>query len=152
MVARKTTSKKSSGASSHSPPDGRGKSPTFFVDRSLGKLVVAQALREAGANVEVHDDHFSQDATDIEWLTVAGKNNWLVLSKDKQIRRNPLEREALASAGVKAFFLTQQGISGPEMAALFVKVLPGMISRASTQTGPFVYTISRAGEFVRIKK
>ena len=46
---------------------------TFFVDRSLGKHVVAVALRSAGARVEVHDDHFSPDATDEHWLTESGE-------------------------------------------------------------------------------
>lgn len=153
MVARKTTSKKSFAANSPSPRSiERLASTVFFVDRSLGKRIVAQALRDAGAVVEVHDDHFPQDATDVEWLTAAGKHNWVVLSKDKQIRRNPLERAAIASASVKAFFLTQQGISGPEMAAIFVQALPGMVSRAVSQPGPFIYTISRAGVLARLKQ
>jgi hypothetical protein len=40
----------------------RGVKPVFFVDRSLGKHVVPGALRAAGARVEVHDDHFPQNA------------------------------------------------------------------------------------------
>ena len=36
--------------------------PVFFIDRSLGRRHVAQALRAAGAVVEIHDDHFPQDA------------------------------------------------------------------------------------------
>lgn len=152
MVARKTTSKKSFAANSHSLRSAeRAASTVFFVDRSLGKRVVAQALRDAGVAVKVHDDHFPQDATDVEWLTAAGKQDWVVLSKDKQIRRNPLERAAIATASVKAFFLTQQGISGPEMASIFVKALPGMVARADSQPGPFIYTISRAGLFTRVK-
>ncbi|MBW4455646.1 MAG: hypothetical protein KME55_24705 [Nostoc indistinguendum CM1-VF10] len=42
--------------------------PIFFIDRALGKKYVADALRSVGANVEVHADHFSPDALDIEWL------------------------------------------------------------------------------------
>ncbi|MCC7485144.1 MAG: hypothetical protein IT529_09135 [Burkholderiales bacterium] len=29
--------------------------------------MVAQTLRDAGAQVEVHDDHFAQATTDVEW-------------------------------------------------------------------------------------
>ena len=39
---------------------------TLFVDRSLGKHLVAEALRLAGAAVEIHDDHFPVDARDVE--------------------------------------------------------------------------------------
>jgi hypothetical protein len=48
--------------------------PVFFVDRSLGKHVVPDALRAAGAHVEVHDDHFAQDALDEVWLPAVGQN------------------------------------------------------------------------------
>jgi hypothetical protein len=37
--------------------------PVLFVDRSLGAHLVPQALREAGATVEVHGDHFAQART-----------------------------------------------------------------------------------------
>ena len=50
----------------------------FFVDRSLGGHVVAQALREAGEQVEVHDDHFARDATDETWLAEVGAKGWIV--------------------------------------------------------------------------
>src|SRR3990170_635119 len=62
MAARKRTSRKSSAASSRSQRDAeRLASLVFFIDRSLGKRVVAQSLRDAGAHVEVHDDYFPQD-------------------------------------------------------------------------------------------
>lgn len=41
--------------------------PTFYIDRCLGKSVAA-ALRAAGADVRVHDDHFAQDARDEDWI------------------------------------------------------------------------------------
>lgn len=61
--------------------------PTLFVDRSLGKGVV-NALRDAGARVEFHDDHFSQDAEDVEWIPKVSENGWVILTKDKHIRRS----------------------------------------------------------------
>lgn len=124
---------------------------TFFIDRSLGGRYVAQALRDAGAQVEIHDDHFPQDAPDVDWLTDVGKRGWIVLSKDERIRRNRVERAALQAAGLRAFFLTQQNITGPEMAALFTSVLRGMVNRAKMQPAPFLYTISRVGNFSRVK-
>ena len=36
--------------------------PVFFIDRALGKRAVAEALRKAGAIVEIHDDHFPPEA------------------------------------------------------------------------------------------
>jgi hypothetical protein len=57
---------------------------TFFLDRSLGKEIVAQALRAAGADVEIHDDHFPPDAKDEDWLTEVGSLGWIVLTKDRR--------------------------------------------------------------------
>lgn len=151
MAGRKRRSKKSSAASSRSRRDAeRLASVVFFVDRSLGKRVVAQSLRVAGARVEVHDDHFPENATDVDWITGAGQRDWIVLSKDEQIRRDPLERDAIKQARVKAFFLTQQGLSGPEMGEIFVRALPGMVRRATRQPGPFIFTVSRSGVFSRV--
>ena len=58
----------------------------FFIDRSLGKIAVATALRNAGARVEVHDDHLPQNAKDKEWLGYVGKRKWVVLTQDDRIR------------------------------------------------------------------
>jgi PIN like domain len=39
---------------------------------------MAGVLRNAGLKVEVHDDHFAQNAPDPEWLTAAGEKDWIV--------------------------------------------------------------------------
>jgi hypothetical protein len=41
---------------------------TFFLDRQLGRHKMAGILRATGLKVEIHDDHFAQDAPDTEWL------------------------------------------------------------------------------------
>lgn len=122
----------------------------LFIDRSLGGRIVADALRSAGATVEVHDDHFRPDTTDAEWLRQVGQRGWVVLLKDARIRRDRFERSALEAANVKAFFLTQQGLTGIEMAQIFVTALEGIRRRAGRQPGPFIYTVSRGGAFNRI--
>lgn len=73
----------------------RLKSVTFFIDRSLGKYTVANALRANGANVEIHDDRFPVDAPDVVWLNEIGRFGWIVLSKDERIRRRSHEITAL---------------------------------------------------------
>ena len=79
---------------------------TFFLDRNLGKHIIADILREAGALVEVHDDHFPAGAKDNEWLPAVGEKGWVVLTKDQRIRYRGLELKALEEAQVKAFVLT----------------------------------------------
>ncbi len=79
MAAPGPTLKRRSGANSGStPPDS---SLIFFVDGSLGQKVIAEKLRGTGVNVEIHDDHFSQNARDQDWLSDVGKRGWMSLRK-----------------------------------------------------------------------
>jgi uncharacterized protein with PIN domain len=78
---------------------------TFFLDRQLGRYKMAGALRKAGLKVEIHDDHFSQNAQDPEWLTVAGKKNWIVVTRDERIRYRVAEKQAIRRARVRAFVI-----------------------------------------------
>jgi uncharacterized protein with PIN domain len=80
---------------------------TFFVDRSLGSVKVAGALREMGLDVVVHDDLFAPDSPDPLWLSKAGGEGWIVLTKDDKIRYRAIEREAYIRAGVRCFVFTQ---------------------------------------------
>jgi predicted nuclease of predicted toxin-antitoxin system len=122
----------------------------FFVDRSLGGKYVVQALRNAGAEIVVHDDVFAFTTPDIEWLAEAGKQGWIVLTKDSAIRRNPLERAMYQEARVRVFALTRKDLGGPEMAEILVRALPGIRKRAREIEPPFLFTISRGGEFARV--
>jgi predicted nuclease of predicted toxin-antitoxin system len=124
--------------------------PVFFVDRSLGGKLVAEALRAAGATVIAHDDAFEQNAKDVEWLAEAGRRGWIVLTKDAAIRRNPREKAMFHAAQVRVFTLARKNLIGAEMATLFVKALPGMSKRAAKTPAPFVFSISRGCEFRRL--
>lgn len=122
---------------------------TLFIDRSLGKRFIADALRAAGADVRVHDDHFPVDAKDEEWLVEAGKHGWIVLTKDRRIRRRPLELTALRKSGVRAFVLSAGNLSGTEMAEVFVKALPKLRRFALKNAAPFVATITEKGAITK---
>lgn len=87
-------------------PSKQPEPPVFFLDRSLGKIRIATALRQAGAIVHIHDDYFPPNAKDEDWLTQVGLNGWIVLTKDHRIRYRNIERTALMRAGVGAFILT----------------------------------------------
>lgn len=95
-----------------------------LLDRSLGKEIIATALRAAGADVRIHDDLFAQDARDQDWLPEVGTKGWTVLTKDSHIKHRLVERTALLEAGVRAFVLVSGNITGSEMATIFVKALP----------------------------
>lgn len=109
----------------------------IFIDRSLGKKI-AVPLREAGAEVFLHDDYFAQDVEDEEWLLEVGRKGWIVLTKDKMIRKRTIEREALLNAKVKAFFFMSGSIPFAEIAQIFVKALPSIKKFVTENEPPFI--------------
>jgi predicted nuclease of predicted toxin-antitoxin system len=116
-----------------------------FLDRSLGKQVIATALRTAGFQVEVHDDHFSADAKDEQWLTEVGRKSWVVLTKDKKIKYRVVELTAVVAANAKVFTLTAGSVQGSEMAAIFIKAMPKIKTYVETNAPPYIVRISKAG-------
>jgi predicted nuclease of predicted toxin-antitoxin system len=122
--------------------------PTLFVDRSLGKGVV-NALRDAGAKVEFHDDHFSQDAEDVEWIPKASENGWVILTKDKHIRRRFHERQAIIDSSARVFTLTSGNMTGAAMASLLVAQLENIEALAASTQAPFVAIVGRDGLDIR---
>ena len=124
---------------------------TFFLDRQIGRYVVASKLRTAGAVVEVHDDHFHQSTPDLVWIPDIAARGWVLISKDQNLRRNPLERAAYQTHRLRGFIVTGKDMSGHELAALLLDCLPQMRRKVARAAGPVLYTISRTGTFTLIK-
>ncbi len=121
-------------------------SAPLLLDEGLGTKAVAEALRKAGATVIVHRDRFAPGTPDEEWLRVAGENGWIVLGKDRAIRRRENERRAVVAARVKLFTLTSAGLSGEEMATAFVRALPRIARISAANAGPLVAAVYRDGK------
>lgn len=114
--------------------------------------MVADALRHAGAAVEIHDDHFRQDAHDVEWLREVGPRGWIVLTREDRIRHRFHERTALIQAGVRAFVLVRRSLSGPAMAAAFVNALPAMQRFVARHQAPFIARVAQTGNVFLLLK
>lgn len=150
MAARTRKLKKRSASSAKPPEGGELGRVTFFVDRSLGSRFVPDALRAAGARVEIHDAHFSLDAEDVDWLSTAGARGWVVLSKVEAIRRRSHEIETLRRANVRAFLLTSAKLNGEQMAMLFSRLALKMARLAVNTSAPFVFAVNSARKFRRL--
>jgi hypothetical protein len=54
-------------------------------------------------------DRFPPDTEDLVWMSALGdEGGWVVISADRRIHRNRLEREAWRQSGLVVFFLTPQ--------------------------------------------
>ncbi|OFV82165.1 MAG: hypothetical protein A2W26_03040 [Acidobacteria bacterium RBG_16_64_8] len=118
----------------------------FFVDHSLGTKQLADALRNAGCAVELHDDHFPPRTKDTDWLAEVARRGWIVLSKDFNIGSNALERVTLFECGVRAFLLSQQDLSGPAQVTAFLQALRRMRNIARSEPPPFIARVSPSGD------
>ena len=118
--------------------------PEFFIDRSLGRRIVPEALRACGLVVhtmaEVYGERVGQGLRDEVWLRDVGERGWVVLMKDVAIRRRPVEREALITGGVRAFCLTNAQLRGEEQARRLV-ANRHRILRQTAQPGPYIYGV-----------
>jgi hypothetical protein len=124
--------------------------PIFFLDRCLGKKIVAERLRSSGLRVEVHADHFPQTESSPEehdgtWLVTAGRKGWVILTKDEKIRRNQIELAALLSARAPTFASTAGNLTGDQLADSFLAAMPQIRRFLKRHRPPFVATVSRLG-------
>lgn len=62
----------------------------FFLDRSLGRKAVPEALRAEGWDVITLAEHYGMPAdeqvADTDWIKEAAQREWPILMKDKRIR------------------------------------------------------------------
>lgn len=120
---------------------------TFFVDRSLGKSIVA-GLRDAGLRVlsmaDIYGERTAQLLADEVWLRDAGENNWVILTKDDAIRRRPAERDALTEAKVRVFCLTNRNLRAAAQTERFLANRHRIV-RQARKPGPYIYGVYKAG-------
>jgi PIN like domain len=115
----------------------------FFTDRDLGAEVFPRILREAGLTVHRHVDHFRPDAPDEEWLPEAARRGWIVLSSDKAILHNPLERDAVMRSGAPLFVLIGGDAPAAALARNFVNTLPAVRRFLAEHAPPFIAKVYR---------
>lgn len=143
----KTKSKKRSASSSAAPPDA----PPLFIDRCAWSKRLGEALSEQGIHFIAHHERFAPACPDEEWLAVAGKEGWIVLTRDKNIRRKPNELKAFRDHHVIAFVLTAGDASAADTAALVTALHPKMIRKAKGAKPPAMFTITLAGGIGTVK-
>lgn len=120
----------------------------FLVDRNLGRRKLPDALRTLGFEVltlaDVYGEHRAQETSDQEWIERAGKENWVVLTKDDRIRYRRVEREAFVAANLRVLCLTNANLRGDEQIERFVGNIDRIVRR-SLKPGPYIFGVYRNG-------
>jgi hypothetical protein len=123
--------------------------PTYFLDANV-PLNVSKALALVRDDIlypgAPNSPILTANVPDVEWLGVAGQQNWVVITKDKKIRTRRWERQALVQAGVRSFCMTAAG-SYPmwETLQLLARRWDDIEEIANTIPGPYIYSVTNAG-------
>jgi hypothetical protein len=98
---------------------------------------VPDALEAAGASVERHDKHFPNPMTpDPEWIADVGAKKWIALTRNRRIRYNTDERDAVMQAGLGLFILS--GTNHSIVAANLVRSLSRVTKYCDSHPRPFI--------------
>jgi hypothetical protein len=115
MSARRSKSKKPSDGSAHSQP--QPEDFVLYLDENLcNSTAILETLTRVDVRFERHLSRFSRGTPDEAWLPMVGRNGWILLTADKRIRYNFLEKRALAQNSVREFVFASGNLSGNDMA------------------------------------
>lgn len=143
----KKRSKKRSASNNAALPD----TPVLFIDRCAWSHKLGEALTKIGAHFIPHHEKFEPACPDEKWLGAVGKQGWIVLTRDKNIRRKPNELRAFREHGVIGFVLTSGDASAADTAALVTAIYPKLMRKARVVKPPAMFSIMLAGAINPIK-
>jgi len=116
----------------------------YWVDRSLGGLIVPNALRTAGVSVKTYADLYTDTTLeDRDWIPEVTARGWVILTKDKAIRRDPVEIAALRRASARYVCLSAKGMRGDEQASCLVEHWGTIDSLVASKKAPLIVTVTR---------
>jgi hypothetical protein len=119
----------------------------LYLDENLHNCKpILDALTQHGVKHERHGQHFLPGAEDTVWLPFVGQQGWVLLTKDKKIRYNELEKAAILQHRVREFYFSSGNHSGADMAAILITALPEMVRAYRKHRPPFIASITKSGK------
>lgn len=135
--------------SNDAPPED---TPVLFIDRDTWSRKLGEALDSANIPFVAHHHRFEPDAPDADWLLEVGKERWIIVTRDKAIRRRPAEIAAVRAAGVHVFALTSGNLSAAESASIIVSAWPHIKRAIANIQPPQLWAVDRSGRVKPIKR
>jgi len=74
-----------------------------------------------------------------------GRSGWLLVTKDKRMRFNELEKAAILRYRVREFYFTSGNYSGAGMALMLITALLDMAKLCRKHGAPFIASIAKSG-------
>lgn len=124
---------------------------TWFVDRSLGRKIVAD-LRAAGFQKSTARISQTTRPTRSGLRKRAVGRGWVVLTKDKAVRRNALESAAILAGDVACFSLGHGNLKAEQMAQAFIAARSRMEKVLRRYDPPLTAAVTSTGHVSLLMK
>jgi hypothetical protein len=111
---------------------------------------VPLALRDSGWAIELHDDHFPQDAKDVDLIPEVARQGWVFVTQDSHIRYRTAEKKAWRDAGLRVFVVVTGNLSAEATTSILEKARARMEAVAAEKSSPFIYRIAKDGSLRRV--
>lgn len=124
----------------------------IFLDRSLPKSV-ATALKAVRSDVQWLEDvdGLTAESPDEEWQELAGRNGWLVVTRDRHISSRPAERAAAEAFDVGLFVIREQrALNRWRLLKIIVCQIDKWEHCFVVTPRPFIYEFTKRGELRRL--
>ena len=125
----------------------------FFVDENYGERLVT-GLRDLGYdNIEHLLENFDRATPDEEWLEYIGERGYVLITRDKMIRRRPNEKAALIRHKIVAFYLIGNSTGTKEISKQLIIAWDRMEGRAKRQKKKGIagaFNVNRRGKITEI--
>ncbi|MCP3911824.1 MAG: hypothetical protein GY713_12815 [Actinomycetia bacterium] len=120
--------------------------PVFFLDRGLGRFLVADTIRRRGYEVlpmaDVYPGGEDERVPDDDWILRPDEEGWVALTKDYSVIRDHID--TLAQTSLRVFALNNANLTGPRMSERFDIHLNRIVQRAA-KPGPYLYVVGSKG-------
>ncbi|MFP3466721.1 hypothetical protein [Leifsonia sp. SIMBA_070] len=116
----------------------------FFLDRGMGSRLVPQGLRARGWSITTMDERYGRDHSqgieDARWIREASAEGKVVICKDRNVAKRPLEAQAIYYSEARVLVLASAQITGDEMLDHLLNNEEA-IHRLARRTGPWVQAV-----------
>lgn len=118
----------------------------WWFDRCLGREL-PNAIEALGAEVRRYVDLFPNDPTvdDVDWIPRVTARGWVIVTKDKNIRRDSNERAVLIAARARYVCLASANMTGKQQVETLTghwRTIDGVVR---TRAAPLLVSVTRDG-------
>jgi hypothetical protein len=134
--------------------------PTYFIDRCLGLYELPRRLRAAGMDLVTHAElGIAHDEEDVHWIPKVAADRYVILTSDRDIRKNPLEHQAVVSSSAWYFVLGRGSRTAQRNAEIITRHRATIEMLVTSNPGPVIAQLNaddllelRDGKWMKVKR